>query len=115
MLEISGRAVIFSQSFTLRENEEAVINEPDLEGLIIRIRAGDVEAGKHAKPEDILSETTNDSIAISLPFIQENRLSFEKSSIGKGPLPQASLRLTAHGTHGLMTVHLDVFATPARF
>lgn len=115
MLQIGGRDVVYSKSFTIRANEEAVITAPELEGAILCFRAEQIADGVTPGLSDMRREVNGNTIKFIFPFIQESNLSSELTSIGVGRMPGASVRFVAQGGMSLMTIQVDVFWTPDRF
>lgn len=104
MVQIGGQDVVYSTSFTIAQNEEAVITTPELKDAVLRLRAEKWTGTNPPGLLDIKSKREGHTFTITFPFIDHDSLSFETSSIKVGRMPSASMRFTAQGGASLMTV-----------
>jgi len=106
MLKVGGKEVIFSTSFLMGPNDEAILAPPELHGASMRFRA----SGRAGNPGDFRNEIVGLEARISMPFMpQGGSFSVGLAQIATAADGRATARLAAQGLGGFMVVYLDVY------
>jgi len=106
MVKINGKEVLFSTSFIIGSNEEAVLSPAELKGTSITIHA--VEQAAEATQQALKLDGKPGNAKISLPFVQNGAFSgaLEMGMSGKD---KVTGRIVGQGFNGAMVVHFAMY------
>ena len=106
MLKVNGKDVLFSTSFIIGANEEAVLSPAELHGTKLTIHA--VEQAAEAAPSALKIEGSTGNAKISVPFIQASAFS-GSLEMGMSGKDKVTGRLVCQGFNGAMLVHFAMY------
>lgn len=106
MVKVNGKEVLFSTSFIVGPNEEAVLTPAELRGTSITIHA--VEQAADANASALKIDGSPGNAKITLPFVQSGAFSgaLEMGMSGKD---KVTGRIVAQGFNGAMIVHFAMY------
>jgi hypothetical protein len=106
MLTVGGKEVIFSTSFLMAPNDEAVLAPPELHGASMRLHA----SARAGNPGDFRNDIVGMEARMAIPFMpQGGSFSVALPTMAAGAAGKATARLAAQGLGGCMVVYLDVY------
>ncbi|MFC4931892.1 hypothetical protein [Massilia sp. GCM10023247] len=106
MVKVNGKEVLYSTSFIIGPNEEAVLSPAELKGTSITIHA--VEQAADAAQPALKIDGKPGNAKITLPFLQGGAFS-GSLEMGMSGKDKVSGRVVGQGFNGAMLVHFAMY------